>query len=164
MKNIFILLIFCLLNILSNTINAQPASVNATSTMTFNDAVTITATGLNQNATFSTIANYTTGITNTNAVQLVVGATKNFTITAAAASTNFTGGSSTIPATKLLVRAAGSGSYVAIGSLASPTTLFSNQPLGASSNFYVDYQFNPGFSGYVPGVYSISIVYTASLL
>lgn len=167
MKTFCTTIAICLLGILTNTVHAQSAQASVLSNMTLNDAIEISAIGVNQNATFSTTEDYILGITNTNAAHLIVYATKAFKIDVKAASANFTG-SSSIPASKLLVRSAGSGSYTGLST--TDLTLFNDDPQNhdlaqaAALEYDVDYYFNPGIAGYASGAYSLNVTYTATLL
>lgn len=163
MKTFYTTIAICLLGILTNTAQAQSDQSSVLSNMTLNDAISILASGVSQNATFSTTNDYINGIENTNAVHLIVDATQDFRIDVKAATANFTGGTSTIPASTLGVRPAGAGSYTGLSVL--DLNLFPSETQGEAKAYDVDYYFNPGITNaYVAGTYSLNVTYTATLL
>lgn len=163
MKSIYTTIATCLLGILVNNAHAQSDSKSVLSNMVLNDAISLTATGVDQNATFSTTSDYINGIEKTSAVHLVVDATKGFKIAVKAATANFTG-SSIIPAATLSVRPSGPGDgYVPLTT--SDQILFPDETQGAALAYNIDYFFTPGIThAYTAGTYTLNVTYTATLL
>lgn len=164
MKKIMIIIGTCLLGALAN--NAQAQATSATdvlqSSMTLNDAITldVSAGSGGPDAVFNTIAEYTNGITKLLAAHAVVSSTQDWKLEVEAVTADFVG-TSTIPASKLLVGPAG-GSLTALSQ--TKTLLFDNQPFTALAAVDMDYKFDPGFNHYVAGVYTIDVLYTATQL
>jgi hypothetical protein len=163
---------------------AQSASSTQTLNLTLVNAISIvftgsgTSTGSSVSLPFTTIANYSNGVTSS-AQQLMVQSNKGFTVTVNSNSTNFTYSGSTSPAPtmpvngvlKLEVTANSTGgtiaspfsssSYASLSS--SAQNLLINCSNGGNQTFSVQYQAMPGFS-YPSGTYSTSVVYTATQL
>lgn len=115
------------------------------------------------NFTFNTISQYTNGITNINAVQLIISSTRSFNVTVKAATPNFMDGfSGTISTSTLSVRPYGGGYFTGLST--TDNTIYSNIPSGYNITLGVDYNINIGLSGYSAGSYSGSVIYTATQL
>ena len=163
---------------------AQSASSTQTLNLTLVNAISIvftgsgTSTGSAVSLPFTTISNYSNGVTSS-AQQLMVQSNKGFTVTVNANATNFTYTGSTSPSPtmpvngvlKLEVTANGTGGAIASpfssSSYASLTSaaqnLLINCSNGGNQTFSIQYQANPGFS-YPSGNYSTSVIYTATQL
>lgn len=161
-----ITLITILLSLITIKAESQSnANSSAVTTLTLNDVINISviAGPGTPNFTFSTIYDYTYGITHYNAVQITVSSTRNYNVTVKAATSNFTnGGYETMPVSILGVRPYGGYSFITIST--TDQTLFSNQSYTSGTTLYVDYNANPGISGYKAGTYSGNIIYTATQL
>ena len=145
-------------------------------------AITFTGSGTTTGAAvsmpFTTVSDYTTGVTSS-AQQLKVQSNKNFTVTVNANAANFTYTGSTTPAPSMPVSgvlgvevtANGTGGTIAtpFSSSAYSTltntaqNLISNATYGGNQTFSVQYQATPGFA-YPAGTYTTSVVYTATQL
>ena len=166
--------------------NAQSASATATQQVNLNlsNAIAITftgsgtATGTAVSLPFTTVADYTNGVTST-AQQLKVQSNKNFTVTVNTNAANFTYTGSTTPSPSMPVNGVLGVEVTANatgGSIASPFSssaystltssvqnLLTNCNNGGNQTFSIQYQATPGFS-YPAGTYTTSVVYTATQL
>jgi hypothetical protein len=143
--------------------NAQAVSnsTNQTVTLTLQNKIDIAVEGTpsGNTFTFSSAADYSTGITNLNASTFRVRSNQNFAVTVASATANFSSSATTtMPSSTLGVRLNGSsGSFSTLSTSAASLTTGSR----GNSTFSVDYNANPGYD-YDAGTYTISVVYTAT--
>ncbi|MGN6568950.1 MAG: hypothetical protein ACTHJ0_13400 [Flavipsychrobacter sp.] len=164
--------------------NAQSASATATQQVNLNltNAIAITFTGSGTSTggavsmPFSTVSDYTNGVTSATQ-QLKVQSNKNFTVTVNTNASTFTYTGSTTPAPSmpvdalnLKVTANGTGGTIAgtFGTAytdlsATSQNLITNGTYGGNQTFSVQYQATPGFA-YPAGTYTTSVVYTATQL
>ncbi len=161
--------------------NAQAtSSANQNTALALSNAIAITfvgtgtATGSSLSLPFTTVADYTNGVTS--GVQaLKVQSNKLFNITMNATTANFTYSGTTTPAPvmpitnlNLMVTANGTGGTIASTYASSftdvtntATTILSNCANGGNQTFSVQYQATPGFS-FPAGTYTANIVFTAT--
>ena len=164
--------------------NAQTASATATQqvNLSLTNAIAITftgsgtATGAAVTMPFTTVADYTNGVTSS-AQALKVQSNKNFTVTVNTNASTFTYTGSTTPAPSMpvsnlnvMVTANGTGGTIAgtFGTAytdlsATAQSLITNATYGGNQTFSVQYQATPGFA-YPAGTYTTSVVYTATQL
>ena len=142
--------------------HAQSTSAaSQTVTLNLQNAINISvssATGTN--FTFSDVAEYQSGLTNTNASTLQVKSNRPWAVTVKAAAATFTGPAAPatqMPSTVLGVRLNGGSTFSNLSTTAAALTSGAR----GTSSFNIDYNANPGFS-YDAGTYSLSVVYTAT--
>ncbi len=162
--------------------NAQAtSSANQNVALSLNNAIAITfvstgnATGSAVSIPFSTVADYTNGVTSS-AQQLKVQSNKVFNITVNANAVNFTYAGATTPAPTMpvsgvlaaKVTANGTGGTIATafnssyGNLTNAAqSLIATCTNGGNQTFSVQYQATPGFA-YPAGTYTTNVVYTAT--
>lgn len=144
---------------------AQTVKAETSQTVTINlqnqidiEVVPNTATGTE--FTFSSTDEYASGLTNVGASQFLVRSNKAWTVTVAAVTADFTGGSTAtpMPSRILGVRLKDATTFTSLSTTAAPLT---SGAKGKENFFTVDYNANPGFD-YEAGVYKLSVVYTAT--
>ena len=162
--------------------NAQAtSSANQNVALALSNAIAITFTGTGTatggavSIPFTTVADYTNGVTSS-AQQLKVQSNKAFNVTVNANATNFTFTGTatptpTMPVSGVLaaqVTANGTGGTVASafnsaygGLTSSAQSLISGCVNGGNQTFSVQYQATPGFA-YPAGTYTTNVVYTAT--
>lgn len=137
------------------------SSTNQTVTLTLQNKIDIAVEGTptGNSFTFSSAADYSTGIENLNASSFRVRSNQAFAVTVESAAANFTSSAATtMPSTVLGVRLNGStGAYSSLSTTAASLTTGSR----GNSTFAVDYKADPGFN-YDAGSYTLSVVYTAT--
>lgn len=159
--------------------NAQMAtsSANQNVALSLSNAIAITfvSSGTAVSIPFTTVANYTNGVTSA-AQALTVQSNLPFNVTVNANAANFTYSGSTSPAPTMPVSGVlalevtanttggtiASGFSSAYGNLTSTAqSLITNGNNGGAQNFSVQYQATPGFT-YPAGTYTANVVYTVT--
>ena len=182
MKKIIIATVFSAASVVANAQTAASSTATQQVNLSLTNAIAITftgsgtATGAAVTLPFTTVSDYTNGVTSA-AQALKVQSNKNFSITVNTNSATFSYTGSTFPAPSMPVSALnvkvtanGTGGTIAgtFGSAytdlsATAQNLITNGTYGGNQTFSVQYQATPGFA-YPAGTYTTSVVYTATQL
>jgi len=182
MKKIIIAAVFSVVSVTANAQTAASSTATQQVNLSLTNAIAITftgsgtATGAAVTLPFTTVSDYTNGVTSA-AQALKVQSNKNFSITVNTNSATFSYTGSTSPAPSMPVSALnvkvtanGTGGTIAgtFGSAytdlsATAQNLITNGTYGGNQTFSVQYQATPGFA-YPAGTYTTSVVYTATQL
>lgn len=146
---------------IASTAFSQTTTANVSQTVTLNlqnqiDIAIESATGTT--LAFTSPDDYANGVVSGNASTLRVRSNKPWDLTVKAATSDFSGTPSTIPASVLSVSLKDADSYIALST--ADQTLMANGARG-SVPVALDYKATPGFL-YEAGSYTISVVYTAT--
>jgi hypothetical protein len=155
MKKLIIAII--VLTVTNASFGQTSANQSQNFSMTLNNVIDISVTGT-PSATFANTTDYDNGVTVSSAAVIAIKSNKNWTLAVKAASANFTGTPSTIPASILQFKLSTGGSFAGLSTNDANVTTGNKGNNGSAT---VDYKVVPGYS-YEAGNYTLSVVYTAT--
>ncbi|TCJ12599.1 hypothetical protein EPD60_15130 [Flaviaesturariibacter flavus] len=143
--------------------NATASTSGQTVTLVLNNALTINYTpNTTHTMTFTTVADYTSGIELQSAGTVTVSSNKSYHLTAKAATANFADGgvtTTTMPASVLQVQV--NGGTVPYQGLSTTDQNIGNFSRGSGNVHNIDYKAVPGLN-YDADTYTINVVFTAT--
>lgn len=157
----FLALLLCL-----NSASAQ--TYNPTLGVTLTNVVAFTLTDLAPALVFSSSESYSDGVTYTNALAGTVTATGNFSVSVASATENLSFTINEIPISSIKVQASGTdmGTTPLVTLSTTEQDIISNAPSGLVKPFSLTYSTtgnDANFLGKPAGIYTASLIYTATL-